>query len=150
MHDLTEEDLRQIWLDLYLDAVKSSNCITPAIVHGHARETADAYVALLRADMNASLKATAEMGRAAREAASNGEAVVLPSGRTAEDERRDVLAYIDAVDAGSIRDVIAYDKSGDRAAAMRSYELGKVVAGIRFDIDRGDHVGAADREAVKP
>ena len=84
MHDLTEEDLRQIWLDLYLHAVKSSNCITPAIVHGHARETADAYVALLRADMDARDKVAAEK---AREAAGNGEAVILPQAPTAEMKR---------------------------------------------------------------
>lgn len=139
MHDLTEEDLRQIWRDLYLHAVKSSNCVTPAIVHGHARETADAYVNALRAEK----KAAADAFTASLAAAEP----TLEWVRTAEDERRDVLVFLGA-------EIGRHDEQAEKhmsaAARERCSARAEILRTMAAYIERGDHIGAADREAVKP
>lgn len=139
MHDLTEEDLRQIWRDLYLHAVKSSNCVTPAIVHGHARETADAYVNSLRAEKKAADDAFTATLAAAEP--------TLEWVRTAEDERRDMLVFLSAeID----KHEAAMETLMSAAARERCSARAEILRTMSAYIERGDHVGAADRKAVKP
>lgn len=141
MH-LTEDDLRVIWRDLYTDAARQG--------YGprRAAEHASHYVDSLRADMTTDLRAAAAK---AHKAMSNGEAVILPvTTRTAEDERRDVLAYLRSkltayvvthrgmpADLGPARDNLAAQITLRDAVLIGAFE-------------NGEHVGAADREAVKP
>lgn len=146
MH-LTDEDLRQIWRDIYLDAVKSSNCVTPDIVHAHAREAADIYVDLLLTDMAkaaAALQAHTAPERAAEVAARLPTMIPV---RTADDERRDVLSFLQPEiakqenAAALLPNPLARERCSHRAEIIRT---------MAAYIERGDHVGAADREAVKP
>lgn len=84
---LTEDDLRAIWRDIYQGVVRDSQytITVPERAHQTAVKAADAYVAALRA------------GRKADDDALAAEVAARPPAewaRTADDERRDVLAHL--------------------------------------------------------
>lgn len=77
------------------------------------------------------------------------EAVILDMAheRTAEEERRDVLAFLSA-------EIDRHDEQAEKhmsaAARERCSARAEILRTMAAYIERGDHVGAADREAVKP
>lgn len=133
--NLTEDDLRAIWRDLYTEAARKGSG------HEFASEHADHYVNALRADRKA-IDDVFAAEAAARPPADQA--------RTAEDERRDVLAYLRAKLASyattfrSMPEDLGWPR--DSLAAQVTL-LDAVLIG---EVDRGDHVGAADRAEVKP
>lgn len=133
MHDLTEEDIRQIWRDLYTDAARKG--------YGHksASEHASHYVNALRAEKKAADDAFTATLSAAQP--------TLEWVRTAEEERRDLLVFLSTeID----KHEAAMETLMSAAARERCSARAEILRTMAAYIERGDHVGAADREAVKP
>lgn len=125
---LLPEDLRHLWADLYRDEVarlaQASHALHPGDFHALAAAHATLHVAPLVTETTPPVATQA-------------------STRTAEEERLDVLDFIEAEIAKQVEGARTITATASRE---RCYSRANLLRTIAAYLKRGDHVDAAARE----